>query len=444
MNKTNDLFLTIEKLVIGGQGLARLPDGMVVLVPHVLAGEKVQVRPVRRKKSFMEARLVEILEPSEDRATPPCPYFFHCGGCDFQHARIDRQAAVKKTILDEQLHRFFFQVRAKDICSAPMASPKPFYYRQRIRLQMDEEGSLGFYRHHSHKVEEVSSCMLARPELNTMLDYLDNSVDFAGLKEYVRSVELLLSPVDEKIILLLQMRRKIRPAEKKRIEKTVNHSEMIKAAVVSAEGQGSVTFFNENLSEVNSMLFFDHVLPGGERMRMSLEAGGFSQVNPEQNENLIALVMEWADIERDNRVLDLFCGMGNFTLPLARFAKDVVGMDLQRSAIRSARRNADANGLGNCLFTKYSAVEGARSLVERGEKFDLVLLDPPRQGCADVIAFLPGLDAKQIIYISCDPATLCRDLLLLEKEGYEIEKIKMVDMFPQTHHMETVVSLTTP
>lgn len=133
--------------------------------------------------------------------------------------------------------------------------------------------------------------------------------------------------------------------------------------------------------------------------------------------------------------------MGNFSLPLARQAKSVIGMDLQRSAIRSANRNAEINGIVNSTFSQNSALEGAKNLAATGEKFDIALLDPPRQGCADVIPYLTALGISQIIYISCDPATLCRDLVLLQGEGYVVEKMRMVDMFPQTHHLETIVSL---
>jgi 23S rRNA (uracil1939-C5)-methyltransferase len=189
------------------------------------------------------------------------------------------------------------------------------------------------------------------------------------------------------------------------------------------------------------LLYFSHAVPGGESLRMTIEPGGFCQVNADQNEKLVALVIEWAKLDLRHKVLDLFCGMGNFSLPLARQVKSVIGMDLQRSAIRSAKRNAGINGIANCTFSQNSAFAGAKSLAAAGEKFDIALLDPPRQGCAEVIPYLPQIGVSQIIYISCDPATLCRDLVLLDREGYEVEKMKMVDMFPQTHHLETIVSL---
>ena len=140
-------------------------------------------------------------------------------------------------------------------------------------------------------------------------------------------------------------------------------------------------------------------------------------------------------------MLDLHCGMGNFSLPLALLAKEVVGMDVQRAAIRSAKRNADRANITNCRFEKQTALDGAQALAARGESFDLILLDPPRQGCAEVIPYLSELKAKQLVYISCDPATLARDLDKLAAQGFSIKRLGLVDMFPQTHHMEVVTQL---
>ena len=433
--------LTIEKIIFGGLGLGHLADGKVALVAQVLPGEKVLIQPTREKKHFLEARLLDILLPSPDRVTPPCPFFSHCGGCDFQHILSEKQPILKDLVLRELVQRQLpLKAGQSDIFMLPLSSPLFFHYRQRIRLQV-ADGEVGFYRFHSHKIQKVDACLLARPELNTVLAHLLANDDFVQLAELLQSIELLLSLGEGRVVILLHMMRKIRPRDKKRIERVVASSLLVKAIIVFVSGHGiSGVFFGEQ-GNSSSLLHFPHTLPDGTVLSMKLEAGGFSQVNQEQNENLIALVLDWADIVSESRVLDLFCGMGNFSLPLARKVKQLVGMDLQRAAIRSAGQNAETNGLKNCRFMKCAAGEGARDLVKNGETFDLVLLDPPRQGCADVISFLSGLQASQVIYISCDPATLCRDLVLLEGEGYSIEKIKMVDMFPQTHHMETIVSL---
>ena len=435
--------ITIEKLVIGGAGLARLPDGMVVLVPQVLPGETVRVKPHSTRKNFMQARLVEVLEPSERRVQPPCPYYGRCGGCDFQHIAADMQAQYKNDILREQLERTPFQRDVAACLTAPVPSPHSFHYRQRIRLQVGEDEELGFYQPQSHRVEEIDGCLLARQPINDTLSWLKSRDEFYQLLTITTSLELLLSPCDEQLVLLFHLTRKPRPKDVKRFEKIVSDSKHIKSVIALATGFGMVGFYtSEKPPNHTQLLQFSHLLPGGNRLSLSLEPGGFCQVNLEQNDNLIALVLDWLEAEKQGRALDLFCGMGNFSLPLAQKMAAVVGMDLQRAAIRSAKRNGEANNCENAIFSKNSAVDGAKELVDRAETFDLILLDPPRQGCSDVIALLPPLQAEQIIYISCDPATLCRDLLLLEKEGYRVDKIKMVDMFPQTHHLETVVSLS--
>ena len=436
------IIVQIEKLVIGGNGLGRLPDGKVVLVPYVLPGEEVEARPLSKKKNYVEARAVKILQPSADRTEPPCPHFLQCGGCDFQHVSFAKQADLKNRILLEQLERSGLTQDSRSFFLPPLPAPKGFHYRQRIRLHVGKNGELGFHRSQSHEVIPINSCLLARQQLNDVLDYLINKSLFAKITALTTSVELLLSPAEDLVVILMHLSRKPRPAERKVLEELALGHISIKHVVVTATGSAIADIFPGNKAgNEPPLLSFSHAMPADDSLRMTIEPGGFCQVNSDQNEKLIALVMKWAKLEAGNKVLDLFCGMGNFSLPLARQAKSVVGMDLQRSAIRSANRNAEINGIKNSTFTQNSAVEGAKSLLTDGEKFDLALLDPPRQGCADVIPYLPELGIAQIIYISCDPATLCRDLVLLERQGYVVEKMKMVDMFPQTHHLETIVSL---
>ncbi|MBA3002939.1 MAG: methyltransferase domain-containing protein [Desulfurivibrio sp.] len=180
----------------------------------------------------------------------------------------------------------------------------------------------------------------------------------------------------------------------------------------------------------------------GQPLTLGLEPGGFCQVNLGQNENCIRLLLEWTREMKPGKALDLFCGMGNFSLPLAMQGWEVTGMDMQRSTIRSGVRNAATAGLADhCQFSQESATKAARRLLVEKTPFDCLLLDPPRSGCAEIIPLLPGLNAKQIIYISCDPATLARDLVGLTKTGYRLVEARLVDMFPQTAHQETMVRL---
>jgi 23S rRNA (uracil1939-C5)-methyltransferase len=176
-------------------------------------------------------------------------------------------------------------------------------------------------------------------------------------------------------------------------------------------------------------------------LNLSWEAGGFCQVNLEQNRKIIETVLEFCQAEKTDTVLDLYCGMGNFSIPLAMRAKNVLGIEGQASAIRSAKYNASNAGLANTRFLKSSAHDACIELAEKGEQFDCVLIDPPRQGAPGLAGHLAKITIKRLVYISCDPATLCRDLADLTDAGFTITKIQPLDMFPQTHHIETVVLL---
>lgn len=439
--------LIIEKMVTGGLGLGHLADGMVVLVSHVLPGERVQVKTVAKRKSYLEAKLVEVLEQVSGRIPPPCPVYGRCGGCDLQHAAYGLQLELKQQILMELLFRSLHLMpwELEKIVLPPLGANEPFGYRQRIRLQIaSKTQQLGFNRAGSHKIEPIRSCLLARSEINMALLEIEA---FAGqaLLKFAYTLELLLSPDDKMVIAIIHCNRRPRPNDLVQARALIKAGGMIKEILFSVADQGvfSSSGKRADTAENSDVLAFTLATPKmlGQDICLRLEPGGFCQVNQSQNEQLVALLLDWAEIEQHHKVLDLFCGMGNFSLPLAVRAKAVTGFDLKRSAIRSANRNAVSSGLTHCRFTAKDAVVAAKELVNSGERFDLVLLDPPRQGCVEVIPYLAALAARTILYISCDPATFCRDLTKLSESGFELDRIKLVDMFPQTHHIEVVACL---
>ncbi len=424
--------VVIDKLVVGGQGLGRLADGMVVLVEGVLPGERVTVHPGARRGGYRQAELVAVLEPSPDRVVPPCPHFGRCGGCDFQHVASPRQASVKGEIFLEQLTRQGLQ--EPPVLLAPLAAPDPFHYRQRIRLQVAGR-EFGFRRARSHQLEPVTACLLARPEINEVLGRLESSPTLVRLLRQGLEIELMASPRDGDVVLLVHFQRKPRPADCQAAQAAVVETGVTGLLLVAA-GHGVVGPFGGDAEALLRRFVLPGRGPGGRDLLLAVEPGGFSQVNPAQNVNLVGELLAWAG--RPGRVLDCHCGMGNFSLPLAAVADEVIGCDVQGAAIRSGRRNATANGLGNCRFEKRSARDFVGELVAAGETFDTVLLDPPRQGCADIVPQLPSLKPQRLIYISCDPATLVRDLATFSGLGYATRRLRVVDMFPQTHHLEAI------
>lgn len=434
----------IEKLVPGGLGLGRLADGMVVLVRYVLPGEKVVVRETARKRDFVNAVLHEVLTPSPDRIEPPCPYYGRCGGCDLQHAGYSAQTLLKKKIVIESLQRAAADMfSGMEIPVLPaLGSPEQFGYRQRIRLQANEQGLYGFFRSESHDLEAVSQCLLARDSLNSVLQQLHVKQSFRQLAKQCTAIELLFNPGADNTVMLLHFRRKPRPQDSILAADTARDISGLSAILLQVESHGLFDpLLRSFVSTPPSFFQVASVENLISDITLSWEVTGFCQVNLGQNMHLINLVLKMLKTCSHDRVLDLYCGFGNFSLPIAQIAAKVVGIDSQNAAIRSAQHNAKFNKAHNCYFEKKQVAEGVADLISAGESFDAVVLDPPRQGAADIVSMLPGLNAAQIIYISCNPATLARDLAILCTQGYLLSQLVPVDMFPQTHHMESVALL---
>jgi len=443
---TKSVELTVDKVIKGGLGLGRLADGQVVMVPCVLPGEVVRVQLRRHHKQYQEADLLEVLQPSDQRVPPICPVYDTCGGCDFQHTTYDEQLRLKNRILGETLCRSGLcrEEELATLLDAPLASPKTSGYRQRIRLQV-AQGGVGYFGRQSHDLIPVSRCPLAGEGINSVLADLSARRPFQSLLNFASAIELLENPAHNSIILLIHYTRKTRPGDHQAARLLCQALPLLEAVIFSVEGQAKGPCFNDTGEIPLSGLLVGFSLPVelcGQPLTLALEPGGFCQVNLGQNENCIGLLLEWTQEMKPGKALDLFCGMGNFSLPLAMQGWDVTGMDMQRSTIRSAVRNAEGAGLADrCRFSQESATKAAIRLRAEKATFDCLLLDPPRSGCAELIPLLPGLQARQIIYISCDPATLARDLIGLTQAGYRLAEVRLVDMFPQTAHQETMVRL---
>lgn len=441
MSQTNRHTITIDKVVTGGHGLARLASGLVVLVPFVLPGERVVVRVERERKGFAQASLLEVLFPSPHRVAPPCPHFQLCGGCHLQHGDYPAQLAIKEAILADLLGPDFAHGAAEGeaLRDPILASPAPWHYRQRIRLQVDDRGRLGFFATRSHAVVEVGACPLAKEALNSVLAELRGLAAFRVLTSHAVAVELLLNPLAGTVVVIVHLARKPRAADQQAAAAVAEGIGLVQSVWLAGEGfAASGPHGRAGGADEDRIAFTLPKELGGRELLLRLEAGGFCQVNLEQNEGLVRQLLSWARIGPDDAVLDLFCGMGNFSLPLALSARQVVGTDLQRSSIRAAQGNAGDNQLHNCRFLRAEALAAVRELQKAKERFDLILLDPPRSGCRELIAHLPDLGAERLIYISCDPATLVRDLKGLQGAGFVLRKIRGVDMFPQTAHLEAI------
>ena len=439
MKMALETVVTIEKLVHGGEGLARLPDGRVVFVPDTIPGEEVRIRVVQNLGDYSLARVEEILSPSPLRQEPACPYFGRCGGCQFQHLPYEAQLEEKLEIFKETLARV--GKIEEDLVSGIEPSPKAFGYRNRLQFHVHQErGALGFLKRRSHDLVPVRSCLLTTPEVNQVIEALPEIPAWRRLHPYVKRVNLGLSPLEGKVVLLFWT--KLRPSPEDLAE-LLEALPVLKAIFYWIRGRAPEGPFPKEAAEKGRRLFpVPAEVSGLGREQVFLaSAGVFVQANWEVNLKLIEFVRKKAGLSPEERVLDVHCGIGNFLLPLAASARAGLGVDTDRRAIADGQENASRWGLENVLLRASSAIEALIDLFKEAEGYEAVVLDPPRGGCKEILRFLPEVAQERLIYVSCDPPTLARDLRILREGGFEIEEIRAFDMFPQTFHLESVTIL---
>lgn len=441
--------INITKIVNGGYGFARLPTGQVTLVRHVLPNETVIITTEEAKKNHLFGKVQQILTKHSARIIPACKYYGECGGCDLQHCDYNTQLTIKQGIVEELLRRQNKKaVRdSANLLPPPIPSPTEFNYRQRIRLQVGNRGIVGFHRFRSHDIIPIDRCLLAGESINKSLTALQDHDDGRKLCHLSTEIELQINPQTDKTVVIFNFSRKIRPADTKSARQLCRDvSEIERIFFIGTDFPITGPYFEnskKNNAEMDNLFAVHYPAISKTNMPVDLswEAGGFCQVNLDQNRKLIETVLEFCQVKKTETVLDLYCGMGNFSIPLAMQAKEIFGIEGQASAIRSAKNNAANAGLTNSYFLKSPVHDACIELAEKGEYFDCVLIDPPRQGAPGLAGRLAAITTNRLVYISCDPATLSRDLADLTDVGFTISKIQPVDMFPQTHHIETVVLL---
>lgn len=428
--------LRIEKMINGGYGLGRLQSGQTVLLGNALPGETVSYHIVEKRKKTLFGRVDTVLQQHHQRITPPCIYYDKCGGCDLQHCSYDEQLRLKKQILDELFHKIVQQVLP------PIPSPRQFGYRQRIRLTTGK-GTTGFLRFRSREIVPIRQCLLAHPAINTVLmDILEHKC-FEHLRRNSSEIELLYNPATESVTLLLHLQRKPRPADRSTAIELAGANAKLERIFFTGSAFSLEGPYIAPGALCNSSTFVHHITDAytQQRPRLTWEIGGFCQVNLGQNDNLVSYVAQCCGDDDQQSILDLFCGMGNFSIALSRPGVFLTGVEGQGASVRCAKRNAEEAGLHNSDFIKGPIDTICRQLAEQHRHFDVTVLDPPRQGIPGLAPILRQLTRKKIIYISCDPATLARDLNQLVDQGFAITSVQPFDMFPQTHHIETVVVL---
>ncbi len=395
----SDFEVTVEKLVYGGEGLARL-DGRVALIPFVLPGETVRAEAERESANLLRARLVEVLQASPERVPGPCPYFRRCGGCHYQHAPYPYQLAAKTEILRDQLRRIGHIEAPAEIA---VVSGEPWNYRNRSQFHI-RGAELGYLEMRSHDLCPIERCPISSPRLNEILGTLREMLRDRRWPRFVRALGVF---TDER---------------------------QVQLSVLETGQPLARRFFEWCAERIGGLVSGElEYASGGFTFRVSRHA--FFQVNRFLAEQLVDAALEGA---QGVHALDLYAGVGLFALPLARRFGRVTAVEAGGPAARDLAFNAERAGL--VIETVQRDVADYLEALERAP--DFALLDPPRAGMGKhVVRRLGELRPQRLAIVSCDPSTLARDLAGLLAAGYGIERLALVDLFPQTFHMETVVSL---
>jgi len=457
-SKGDTLELDIHKMAYGGQGLART-DNFVIFVRGALPGDRVRAVISRKRRGFAEARIAHLLSPSPDRVEAPCPYSPYCGGCQWQHAGYEAQLSYKQAFVKESLEHIG---GLKNVVVHPaLPSQRVFHYRNKMEFSFSDhrwllpeelerdhvDGSFALGLHvpgSYHKVLAIDACLLQEQLGNDILQCVTTFAGKSGapvygikthqgfwrfltLRHSVSLDEWMVNIVtaEERPDIIRSLTNEL-TARFPPIKTVVNNINQRKASI--AVGECEEAFYGDGYIQ-------DTIGP----FTFRISANSFFQTNSRAAKALYEQVLRYAAPEPTDKVLDLYSGTGTIPLFLAGHVEEVIGMEINESAVRDAERNARENGIANCRFVCGDIRETGNSLVYRPQ---IVIIDPPRAGMhKDVLAQVMDLAPERIVYVSCNPATLARDLGLMSL-NYDIREVQPVDLFPHTYHIEAVARLT--
>ena len=441
--KNQEHTVTIEGYGEGGMGVARI-DGRVVFVHGALRGEKCRALILKTLKSVAFAKVLEVLEPSSERMESDCPYFPRCGGCTYRHIRYEEELRLKKQRVQDNLSRIGgSDVTVEEILGAQ----DTLRYRNKAQYPVSKDGAVGFYRARTHEVIECEHCLLVRPEADAAAEALREymqSCRVAGYDEktgrgLVRHLYIRSNAAGESLVCVLVNGDKL-PKEDRLVTLLRDACPKCTGIVLGTNTKkGNVILGDRYRTLWGSDRIEDTLC--GKTFRLSVPS--FYQVNRAQAERLYAKTIEFAGLTGQETVLDLYCGAGTITLALSDHAKKVLGAEIVPEAIDDARENAARNGVKNAEFFCGDASDVAKKLARENLRPDVITVDPPRKGlAADVVESIAEMQPGRVVYVSCDSATMARDVKRLADLGYTARRACAVDMFPRADHVETVVLLS--
>ena len=445
MKKNETYTITIDALNSDGAGVGRL-DGEVIFVPYALPGETIKALIIKTAKNYAVGKLLQILLPSKDRVSPPCPYFYRCGGCDFQHLEYLAQLSLKSSSALKNLQKLSGLALT---CGQVIPADSVWNYRNKAQFPVgtDKAGEpvLGFFSPHSHTLVSIERCMLQQENCNLIIPAVKKAIKASGNSVYN---EVTHSGTLRHCI--------VRTGKYGLMVILVTNGNLIKTElfihILHRElPQMTALIQNINTQKGNIILGKEcHVLWGNSfiedelcAIRFRLKPLAFLQVNPLQAQKLYTYVTELAALTGKETVFDAYCGIGIMSLMLAKKAHKVIGVEIVPEAIETAKESAELNGITNAEFYVGACEKLLPELIKAHQIPDILVVDPPRAGCEqELLKTIADAAIQKIIYVSCNPATLARDIKILTEYGYHASPVIFVDMFCQTKHIESVTLLS--
>ncbi len=449
--KNEEYILDIVSQGYEGEGVAKI-DSYPIFIEGALKGEKVKVKIVKVNKNFAYGKLLEVIEKSEGRVEPKCKYFKKCGGCKLQHMNYETQLDFKWERVKDCIKKI--GGLSEDLVEYPIGMEEnPYKYRNKVQLPIGMDKSkpvLGFYAPRSHDIIDIEECLIQEEdankiskitrewieEFNIMPAFVDGKFNKKGLLRHVMIRKGFKT--GEVMVVIVATRKDLKHIDEL-IKKLEFHVEGLKSVVLCVNAKDTNVILTP---ECYTLWGEDYIQDYIGDFKFNISPLSFFQVNPMQTEVLYNKVLEYAELTGKETVFDAYCGTGSITLFLSQKAKKVYGVEIVEPAIINARENAKMNNVSNTEFFVGKSEEVIPKLIKEGVKADVIVVDPPRKGCdIKLLKAIGETKPERVVYVSCDPSTLARDLKILDELGYKTEKVQPVDMFPQTAHIENIAKL---
>lgn len=451
VEKNNEYILDIISIGYEGEGIAKI-DGYPIFIEGAILGEKVKALIVKVKKNYAYGKLLEVIEESKERVEPKCKVYKRCGGCTVQHMSYKKQLDYKF----ERVKDCIYKIGGlnSNLVKYPIGMENPERYRNKVQLpvgMVNGELSIGFYAPRSHNIINLDTCLIQdkmadkvasitrrwMAKHNISASSIDGAFNSNGL---IRHIMIRRGFTTNEVMVVLVSTKENIPNINEFIEDIKENVEGIKSIILNINkentnvilGQQCITLWGEDT-------ITDYI----DNFKFNISPLSFFQVNPVQTEKLYSKALEYAGLTGEETVFDAYCGTGTITLFLSQKAKKVYGVEIIEPAIINARENARINNIDNAEFFVGKSEEIIPELIEKGIVPEVIVVDPPRKGCdIKLLDAIGKAKPRRVVYVSCDPSTLARDLKILEEKGYKTEKVQPVDMFPHTSHIETIVMMT--